>query len=388
MTDKPTDEGNDELEPQNEPEVKEEVSEIEDDPMIVEMKEAEAEIEKLEKEKAELEEETGTEAPEAEENGGSEEEAETDNKGKSPMIPKSRFDEVISERDLLRDQVGYMRGLLDANQKSGTGKPAGTEEGNQEADQKTDQNEGSSEVDTIDAKIDEAEKKKLELAEKYDEGEISTRDWKQAELEIDKEIRELSKQRLDQVREESRSETKAALDAAQQAEWVNDQALEIQKNHPNVAVIDATPKHIRDGIWKDISDRAAKNLAQRGIDARDQSPKTRLEFMQEKAKLTSSYTPEALKPFLPEDYTPQTQQKDEGQTTAGQKKPSEQAINRGQKIDLANSQPPSIADMGSSTGTGELSDADIENMSEDQIADLIQKQPQRVQKILGNSAQG
>jgi hypothetical protein len=67
------------------------------------------------------------------------------------------------------------------------------------------------------------------------------------------------------------------------------------------------------------------------------------------------------------------------------KGPSETAMNRKAKIDLANSQPPSMADMGAGANNAELTEADIENMTEDQMADLLQKAPNLVNRIMGGT---
>jgi len=382
MTDKSTDEDiNDSNPPESQIEEAAEI--IDDDPMITEMKEAEAEIEAEEaKGKAEAEPQN-TDGKTAETEPSAKPK---DGKTETLTVPKPRFDEVLSERDLLRDQVGYLQGLNDAKDQQAA-KPA-QETSKEGDDQKSGTgNQEDSVVDEIDAAIDAASAKKLELAEKYDDGSISTVDKTKAELLIDKEIRELSKQRLEQASErlskESKAHTDQALTAQQTEDRINDEALVIQQNHPNVEVIDATPPHIRDGIWGQISEQAAQNLAQRGVNVNDGSPQTKLELIKEKAALTDTYTPEKLAAFLPEGYTqPSTQKEENGQTNENQGQRSETAINRQKKLDLADNQPPKTADMGNGIDRGELTEQDIEQMTEDQVADLMQKSPQLVQRIL------
>lgn len=387
----PTDEGNADLN-QTAVEANDEPHIEEDDPIIAEMKAAEAEIAAQGGNPAP--EATGDAAPKTDQQPAAEEgkaPAADDKKAQPIMVPKSRLDEVLSERDLLRDQVGYQAGVIQTleGMKSAGGKPA-----DKAPEQKTDAapnvtDPGGSKVDDVDAAIEAAEKRKLELAERYDEGEISSRQWKEQEIAIDKEIRDLSNKRLQQVRDDSRAEAQAVVSAQQTQDWINAQALEIQKNHPNVSVIDATPPHIRDGIWNQIQTEAAQNLATRGIDAgkANADPRVKLALMQEKAKLTDRYTPESLQAFLPQGFkVPQNQQAPQGQNTApGQKQPSPQAQNRGEKLELANSQPPSIAGMGNGADNGEITASDIENMSEDQMADLLQKAPHLVQRAVGSA---
>src|ERR1035437_8389246 len=103
MTTQPTDEGKPLEENLNagNPDTAEFIEDT--DPMIAEMRAAEAEIAG----------ETGTQPP-AEAGTKPAEAAAPKDKGPAPMIPKPRFDEVLSENALLRAQVGYLRGLADA----------------------------------------------------------------------------------------------------------------------------------------------------------------------------------------------------------------------------------------------------------------------------------
>jgi hypothetical protein len=300
-------------------------------------------------------------------------------KAGTPMVPKPRFDEVLSERDLLRNQVGYLQGRLE--NVSSAIKPAPANALQDPAPTQV----ASDAPKSFEALIDESDKKMLELAEKFDNGEISTVELKRAEIEINKEIRKLSEQRLEQVKQESLSNTQAALTAQQQNDWIIGKAKEIQDAHPNVAVIDAVQdEHVRNGIWQQIGNDAAKNLAQRGINVSDGSPQSKVAFIQEKARLTERYTPQSLQAFLPEGFAPQTNsQPKEIQPT--QKKMSDAAVNRNAKLDLANLQPPSIADMNKGTGNGELTESDIEKMDNDQIADLLSRAPHMLNRIIGNS---
>ncbi len=399
MTDKPTDEDKNSPEPQdNEAITSEENINTDNDPMLEGLKEAEEEVANLEKEKEELEAKTGNEANSEEAgNEGNQEEGKTGSKQADPiMVPKARLDEVLSERELLRNQVGYMRGLLDANQQN-EGNTSEKQASGKENDQTDQDNQEGSEVDAFDAKISEAESKKLELAEKYDEGDISTKEWKEAEMAIDREIRGLSNEReqarLEEVRKESKDHTDKSLSAAQTEDFINDQALAIQQNHPNIQSIDQLPESTSNVVWATINDQAARNLSQRGVNVQDKSAQTQVMLMQEKAALTDQLTPENTTKLLmgqyqfvdPKQYQAPNQQSSSQANPNEDGKPqvSADAKNRSQKLDLANSQPPSIADMGKGTATGELTEADIENMSQEKLADLMEKSPQLVQRAVG-----
>jgi len=359
------------------------------DPMIAEMVAAEAELEKAGSGTA-SDEGTEGEATPAPENGQTAKpEVKADKeKRDTPMIPKARFDEVNSENALLKEQVIYLKGAVDTHKSAAkntqTNGQTQTGTAEQKADQAPKDSGEASEVDEIDSLIDAAEAKKLTLAEKYDEGELSAKQWKEQETAIDREIRDLSKQRIDRVREESRADTQAVISAERQADLIRGQAIEIQKQHPNIEVIDATPKHIKEGIWAEITVQAAQNLAMRGINVNDGSANAHLALMQEKARLTDSYTPETLKAFLPENFVPKGQAAQSGTGQTGQKQPSETALNRKAKLELADSQPPSIADMGTSGGQ-QITEADIAKMTDDEIADLMTKAPQLVNRLVGGA---
>lgn len=379
MTDKPTDE--DVKNVNHASETDDYVPEPDNDPMLADLKELEAEIAAEEAESQGAGTGKPKEKPAGKTEGKPAEGKETEGDGPI-MVPKARLDEALSKLDATRAQRDHLSGRVSVLEDMSKGaKPA----------DKTEQDDGKGNqdgavVDEIDAAIDAAEQKKLELAEKYDEGELSTKDWKAAELAIDKEIRGLTDkrevERLNELKESSKSETDAALNANRVEDWINTKTLEIQQNHPNVAVIEATPEHIKAGIWQQINDQALRNLADQGVNVKDTSPNTRLKIIQEKARLTESYTAESLQAFLPEGFKPpSSQQPNSG--TDGQKKPSQAAVNRGQKLDLADSQPPSISDLGAGSGDGELTEADIERMTEDELADMIQKAPARVQRALG-----
>lgn len=304
----------------------------------------------------------------------------------SPMIPKARLDEVLSENALLKDQIGYMRGLKDAARAAPAQtatepkQPAATA-----AQPAAGTGPGQGGVDEIETLIGAQEARKLELAEKYDNGEISSKQWKEGEILIDKEIRALATKRVEAVRDESRREAQSAVAANNFESVKNNTGLQLQAKHPNVAVIDSLSEGVRDGVWADITRTAAANLAARGIDVKDGNPNTKLLLIQEKAKLTDN-----LEHFIPWYKAPAAAAAPKTETSGqpSQPKPSETALNRKAKIDLANSQPPSTSDMGNGADNRELTEADIENMTEDQMADLLTKAPNLVNRVLGNQHRG
>ncbi len=377
MTTQPTDEGKPLDETLNEGTTEQTDFPEDHDPMIAEMVAAEAEIAAAGTQAAT--EATGTEAKTGTEPAAAA--AAPKDKGPTPMVPKARLDEVLSERDLYRDQVGYLRGLNDAKKAPATAtQPASaTEAAGQPATKPADQ--GGAKVDEVEVAITAAEEKKLALAERYDNGEISSKEWKAQEIVIDKEIRTLvstrESARIDKIRDDSRREAHAAVQTNNFETVKNTVGLQLQAKHPNVAVIDALPKGMRDGIWQDITEQATQNLAAKGIDVKS-SPQAKLMLIQEKARLTDN-----LEAFGLQGKAPAAPVAPAGQPA--QPKPSEAALARKAKIELANSQPPSITDMGAGADNAEITDDQIANMTEDQMADLIQRAPQRIQRLLGGS---
>jgi len=380
MTTKPTDEDLDLTNQGEETQAEEQI--LDDDPMLAGLKEAEAEVEALNQEKSEAE-----QTPEKATAEEKIDDAKGDN-GKTPhMIPKPRFDEILSERDLIRAKLEFRERENEALRLQMSEK--NNDPQNKQVEQVDDK---GSLVDDIDAKIDTAEAKKLELAEKYDDGDISTVELTKATLEIDKEIRGLSKLRLEQISQESRQVTNDILSKKQVEDYIHESALNIQKEHPNVAQIDNLPPSTSKAVWETISQQAVQNLAMRGVNAQSNDPRVHVALMKEKALLTDQLTTENTTKLLlgqysfvnPSEYKPQTAN---GQATEPSKtQVSGNALSLSKKIELANSQPPSIASMSMGTDTGELTEAQIEQMSQDDLADILKNSPQLIQRVLGRTA--
>lgn len=345
------------------------------DPMLEEAEAAEAEIAALE----------GT-APQPDPKAAA---PQGKGQGDKPiMIPKARLDEVIGDRDLLKDQVGYQAGVIAAQErmladlKAGkapaattqTTQPAATAQAAAAAPDQGTPPDLATAIKTL-------QEKKLALADEYDNGEISTRIWKQREIEIENEIRALDEQRLESVKTESLKQTKAVLSARETQQSVETTALTLQQKHPNIAVIDALSDGLRAGVWQDITNKAAQNLAQRGIDARlhNRDPQVKAALMAEKARLTDN-----LQDFLPGYQQPAQAQQGQGNAQV-QKKQSAMAQARAAKLDLADSQPPSIADMGRGVESGELTDEQVSKMTDDQMADLLTTAPHLIKRLSGNA---
>lgn len=347
-----------------------------DDPMLIEAQEAQKE---LDAQKGEAK-----EGEETEQGAESDDEADSEEQSKSGegeddkdiRIPKARLDEALSKAELYRNQVAYLQGLVDAQGKrTDTAQDPDDETAQQTANQ-DDANDQS--VDDLDAAIQKALDKKLELAERYDEGELSTKDWKQQENEIDAEIRKLDQERIEQVRAESKEIAEQTWNQHNLQQRIASEAIKIQEQHPSIVVIDSYPETFSRVIWSEIDAKAAQSLANKGVNLNDGSVDTRIAYMKEKAAIADQYTPDKIAQML-------SGQKNQSEQSQGNKSGlSDRAQQRSEKLDLAQSLPPSVSDMGKGdSGDGELTEAQIERMSEDEIADMLEKQPQRIQKFLG-----
>ncbi len=318
--------------------------EAEIDPMLEGVKEAEEEIAAKGKD---------AEAPVVE----AEPEAKPEEGHKpSPMIPKARLDEVLSERELLKGQVGYLQGVVDT-QKAMIAAPKA---------------EALPEVKTATAPTDyagiiaKAENDKLAAAKRYEDGEISLVDFKTLEIQQDRLIREQADKRTEDVRNEAKRTTTETVNANNAQRTIESEAVQIQGQHPYVLEIDKLPPSIRDGIWQEITKEAVQSLAAKGINANDGTTASRLELIKVKAALTDKYGPQ---------YT--------GKTIAGHKAgQSDTATERAAKLDLSQTQPPAIQGNVQATRT-DLNEKDIENMDQDQLADLYQRNPQLAERAAG-----
>lgn len=336
--------------------VTEEAEIIDNDPMIVAMKEAEAELAGEGKEA-----EPEGEKPKAE---AEPEPAKDVAKAAPVMIPKARLDEVIGERDRLKEALNYTQGIAAVQGemlKGGAGKPADVT-----GEQKGQAAAATEPLDHV-GLIAKAEADKLEAAREYEDGEIGLVDFEKQRIDLDRVIRAEEEKRTAALFEGAKQAANEAVYANAIQAKIETEAARIQEQHPYIAEIDNFPPTIRDGVWAGITKEAAASLASRGINPADGTAATKMALIQEKAALTNKYGPQL------------TGKKFDSQATT---QPSTTAKDRAAKLDLSQQQPPDA------TGTGvaskaDLTSFDIENMSQDQIADMLATAPQIVQKAAG-----
>lgn len=364
-----------------------------DDDMLAGLAEAEAEIAAAQAGKtddadpakaAEKQPQAGTEGQKAGttdakgQNGASD-----DDDPNSPMIPKARLDQVLQERDQYRTQLQYLQGVVDTQTKMiGTGKeaPKADATGTNAAPAA---NGGTAQTsDDFNAKIEAAEARKIEVAKKYEDGELNTVQYQEQLVQVDREIRNLSNQQAEAKMAEIRNTTTGASNAQLVEFQVTQAAKDIQAQHPFVTEIDKLPQHIAKGIWTQIDQEAQQHLIEQGINPRDGSAASRIALVQVKAELADRYGPQFTGKTL--EQLKGTQQGSQPAPAADGKQPlSPIAKAREEKLALAQNQPPATADMGASGTANELTAAQIESMDDDALADLLARAPQAVQRAAG-----
>lgn len=337
-------------------------TELDNDPMVIAGREAQAEIDAAEKGKAEADPASNPEVASPPEK--------TDNTGgdKGPiMVPKPRLDEALAEKDRYRTALAHAQGVIDVQkQMLQEGKKAPQ---NQDGGQQQDAAPAKPDTNTL---IAQAEEKKLELAQKFDDGEITLSEMKKQEVALDREIRTLTEQSLKAVSEEAKKVAEETVSTAKAVEVIESQALKLAEKHPYIAEIDAQPPEIRAGIWQAIEKEAVASLARKGINANDGTLNSHIALMNEKAALTNTYGPK----YTGKQLQPASQPENKPLSEKGQQ--------LAQKVEMANQQPPSLAGAGSGVDQKtDLTEDDINSMSQDQLADLMKRSPHLVNRAVG-----
>ena len=329
---------------------------FDDDPMLEGMKQAETEESTSEEQLSEAEPTVEAKAEPAE--------------GKAEiMIPKSRLDAVISERELLKNQVAYFQGVADVR-----GQMLKGQGGDAEAAQGTSQESTAKTVSkSLEDLISDAEAMKITAAEQYEEGEISAVEYEKKKIEADRQIRKLEDDRITARLEATKAETGKAMSAESLRNQVLTEAEKIQAEHPYVQAIDELPQGKAAEAWRYIRAEAAINLQEKGIahyfaGTDVETP----EYIKEIASLTDTYGPVFTKKQLSQPAT--------GTTPAL----SETAAQRAAKLELAMRQPPDISNAGTTEQRRTITESDILKMTDDQRADLMRSDPLAFKRAVGS----
>lgn len=362
VDDNKTEEVEDQVTVAKEDEIVAEEDNYDDDPMMAGLKEAEEEIAKAEAEPE------GAEPKEAAkpEEALKEDEKEPEAKAETVMIPKPRLDQALQDLELSKGQVGYLQGIIDTQSNIINKTDAQASQG-QEAAQG-----GVPKQETFEDLIAKAEADKIELAEKYEEGDITLVELQKHQNQLDGNIRTLNDNRMEAKFTNAQNQTDHAIAANIQANnkqtQFEENVAELQKEHPYVDAIDKMPQAERDQAWNTISKAAFNSLLLDGIDPNDGTAETQMLMIKEKLALTDSMGQKLTGVEI-------VNQEKEGGVSAIAKQ-------REHKLQVASQQPPDTNNIGA-TEKKELTEADIVNMSDDALADLMETSPNMVNRAAG-----
>ncbi len=334
------------------------------DPIVQDYHKALKEVEEEEKAKSQTE-----EPPEkkAETQEKKEPEAVQDKEKPSVMIPKERLDDALSKLDREKSRADYLQGIVDTQRKMGSPKPDETEQGK-------DDKKPTEDFETL---IKSAEDEKLAIADDYENGVISFKEAQQKQIELDRKIRGLDAKRVESMVESAKKTSVAVVQENNRQIAIETEASKIQAEHPYVNAIDQLPPAIRDGVWAQIHIEAVESLKEKGVrfefDAQGRMKplpyETHIALIKEKAALTDKYGPE---------YTKAKFEKPEGK-----KEIPDIVKQRQAKIELASQQPPTTRDAGYGADRKELTEEDILNMTDDELADLHKSNPDLLKRATG-----
>lgn len=332
----------------------------EDDPDMIELREAEAAVAAANKA---LEDQSGPEAvkPPA-----------VDPKAAAPaakpadqqprMVPIERLNEVIQQRDQVKEQLNYVKGIADARH----------EMAKQPVQPQADA-QPTAPVKTAKDILNEISAAKVNLAEKYEAGEITAVQWKTHEVALDDAAASVRDQthkvELDLVRQEAKTEAQKAV----QDQSLARQAEKLEAEHPYAKILTNDQFAVLNKI-------AGDRLVAKGVD-----PRTNMfQFREELANLTDEFGPAFTGKQLGAANTQQNPDS-KAQSVAQQNAPSgagtklsELAKARMDKINLSTQQPPDTNSIGSQGGSApEITESQLMKMTDDEVANLPLSTQQR-----------
>lgn len=273
----------------------------------------------------------------------------------SIMIPKARLDEVLRQRDEFSNRASYLAGVVEANKemRQGTQTPAQTDTSKPaEPPAKT--------VPEVLAEINTAI---VALAEKYDQGEMTAAEWRRQEIALQTQAETI---RVEVAKIDADRIMKEATDAARQEgmnERLQSQADDLDTKHPALLQLPADGNHPR---WAFLREEAAQSLADQGVVLKQGDAKSLMVFRERIAELADQYVPIWTGKPVPAASPPAS---GSPAPAPAPKQPSI-ADQRRAKLELAHQQPPDSANLGASGVKPELTDAQVGNMSDDEIANL------------------
>jgi len=276
--------------------------------------------------------------------------------GEKPiMIPKERFDEVLTGRDKALQDAAYWRGQAEARAQR-EGKPNGQDPNAQG---------GQTQQPTAEALLTEIHAAQDALAAKFDSGEITMADFKRQERELN--------QREQGIREEALlAKVKPATAPApgDNKLYLDTLTAQLEEAHPWSYVFESvgTPAD-----WDWVQAKAIENLVGRGIDPRSGDVGT-YELRKEMAVIMDQVGPYLLtdKAKAKGIELPGQSQPPQGDRQQQQPKPvlSRDAQNRADKLALRQQTPPALRGGSVENVGGVPSEGSLETMDEEAIGNL------------------
>lgn len=316
-----------------------------DDPDLRDLHEARIAVEQAEKGKTPTAQTPTPGTPPTQPNDPAAQEPPPANQAKPPvpMIPKPRFDEVLQRAEAAEQTAAYWKGVAD-----GTGNKGTTPQG-------TPQTPPPAPVDPL-AEIDA---KRLALAEKFDNGEITAPEWEKQRLELDRKAMKIAEDNLLQRVQVPKPDT-SATDLL-----LEERTAQIADQHPYARLVfpdqEGAPDPVMDGRRQMLMAEAHQNVtaANPGL---QNGPRADLLMRAELARLTDVYGPVWFKDANVQRPTPATPAA-----------PAKSPITPQQRLDkiiTQAQQPPALGQRGTSGDRQGISDASIGSLTDDEIAAL------------------
>lgn len=257
------------------------------------------------------------------------------------MIPKERLDEVLSQKTERELRIAFLEGQLAAKQTAAPGAPQPA-------------TPAAPQPPTLDQQLSSIQNRVIDLAAKFDAGEISAKDWKLQERALLQQEQTLRDQSL-LARVPQPTAPKGNGDEL----YLQTVTKDLEDSHPYIHAFSD------DVDFEFLRQKAQSHLAANGVELKNDAG-TKLMLRQTMCQLASDLGPRMFPDFKVPGAQPAPQ-------PAAQ--PSAAAQARGAKLDLRASLPPVLTDIppagGNATGSlGGYTEDQIMAMDEETLANL------------------
>lgn len=251
----------------------------------------------------------------------------------TPMIPKERFDEALDKSNRYKSEAEYWKGLAEAAAANAAknADPAKPAEPSREE------------------QIAVLEAEREDLLKRADDYDLKPSEMLLKHSEIERKIAAL------QTPEPAKSQP---APTPREDLYLNEKTQALRTAHPYTSKIDALED--ADDRWDILEREAAKAMAKAGTPLDANNPVSVLQFRERVAKLTDVYGPLWAGPL---DQSPSSPTAD----PKNRDTPSTVATDRAAKLDMADKMPPSLDKMNASGGELQITEAQIEAMTDEEI---------------------